>query len=136
MMFKKIKNTYERDGFKLLVTAGDTVEASIIESKLSASGIKTVRSYREPGAYLTLVLGNTIMGEDMLVEEGTFEAARSILESAQEVSDEDILSDESFNDETMKARNEENLKKLSIYAWIMMAVFLLIIAAAIILYIL
>jgi hypothetical protein len=122
--------------FTLLVTAGDTVEAGIIESKLNAGGIKTVRKYREPGAYLNVILGNTIMGVDILVEEDKLEEARIILESAQEVSDEDILADESFSDETVKTKNEENLKKLSLYAWIIMAVFLIIIAAAVIIYIL
>jgi hypothetical protein len=53
-----------------------------------------------------------------------------------EVSDEDILSDDSFNDDAIKARNEESLKKLSLYAWIMMSILLIIIAAAIVIYIL
>lgn len=135
-MVKKNKKPQPMDGFKLLITANDTIEANIIESKLKASGIETIRKYREPGAYLTLVLGKTIMGVDILVAEDKLEEARCLLESALELSDEDILSDDSFNDDAIKARNEESLKKLSLYAWIMMSILLIIIAAAIVIYIL
>lgn len=134
-MFKKSKKAQGVEGFRLLVTAGDAIEASIIESELNAAGIDTIRNYREPGAYLALVLGNTIMGVDILVSEDKYEEAREILESASEISDEDILADSSFNDESIRARNEDNLKKLGTSAWIMLTILLIIIAAAIVIYI-
>lgn len=133
-MIKKNKSQQCPDGFKLLITANDTIEANIIESKLKAAGIDTVKKYHEPGAYLTLVLGKTIMGVDIIVPEDKLDEAKAILESAHDVSDEDILTDASFDDEAIKSKNEESLKKLSIYTWIMMAILLVIFALIIVLY--
>ncbi|MGI6125327.1 MAG: putative signal transducing protein, partial [Acetivibrionales bacterium] len=70
------------DGQVFLTTASDSVEADIIESKLAEAQIPVYKKYREPGAYLNLVLGNTTMGIDLFVPEESIEEANSILESA------------------------------------------------------
>lgn len=134
MFTKKNKIAKTPDGFKLLITVDDTIEADIIESKLNASGIKILRNYREPGAYLTLVLGKTTMGVDIFVTEDKLEEAKGFLESAKEVSDADILADPSFSDESIKAQNTENLKKISIGMWILMSIFFIVFVAVIVLY--
>ncbi len=117
-----------------LITVDDTVEADILESKLKASGIPVFREYRETGAYLTLVLGKSSFGVDMFVQKDRFEEARNILESAQDIKDEDILSDPSFSDESLKEANEEFLKKLDRRTW-WMAIFFFAAVAVLIFFI-
>ncbi len=135
MLKKKNKMPKNSDGFKLLITVDDTIEADIIESKLNASEIKTIRNYHEPGAYLTLILGKTIMGVDIFVEEDKFDEANALLESAKEVSDEDILTDPSFSDESTKNQNTDVLKKLNIGVWILISILILILVAILVFYI-
>lgn len=124
------------EGQAFLITAGDSVEASIIESKLEAAQIPVYKKYREPGAYLNLVLGNTSMGVDLFVSEERVEEATEILESASDISDEDILSDPSFSDEFIKNKNEEELNNISKKAKLIAAVFIVAVIALIILYLL
>jgi hypothetical protein len=102
----------------------DTVEADIMESKLKASGIAVLRNYRESGAYLTLILGKSSFGVDMFVPTDRLEEAKEILASAQDIKDEDILSDPSFNDEELKVANEEFLKKMDRRTWWMAGFFI------------
>ncbi|HHY65137.1 MAG TPA: hypothetical protein GX501_08830 [Clostridiaceae bacterium] len=121
------------DGFRLLMNVEDDIEAGIIESKLKTCGIDTIKSYREQGDLLNIVLGKSFMGVDILVPEDKYEEARNLLDSAQDIKDEEILADESFNDETAKASSEAELKKLNRFAWIMVALVLVVIAAAVVL---
>ena len=120
-------------GQALLITVDDTVEADILESKLQVSGIPVLRQYRETGAYLTLILGKTSFGVDMYVPKDMLEEARNIIASAEDVKDEDILSDPSFSDESLKKANEEFLEKMDRRTWWMAGFFFA--AVAIILYI-
>lgn len=124
MLYKKNNKAVEPpEGQSLLVTVDDTVEADILESKLKASGIEVVRNYRESGAYLTLVLGKSSFGVDMFVPTERLEEAKEILASAQNISDEDILKDPSFNDQALQAENEEFLKKMDRRTWWMAGFF-------------
>lgn len=136
-MFKnkdKKQNNNPPEGQALLFTAADTIEADIIEFKLAANNIHISKSYREAGAYLTLVLGKSSMGVDIFVSEEKLEEAKIILESAQEITDEDILGDPSFSDEGVKNENNEALKSLSKKAWWMTAAFLLVVIVFIVYY--
>lgn len=129
MIYKKSKKPVTPpEGQSLLVTVDDTVEADILESKLKASGIAVSRSYRESGAYLTLVLGKSSFGVDMFVPTDRLEEAKEILSSAQDIKDEDILSDPSFNDKELQAANEEFLKKMDRRTWWMAGFFIAAVA--------
>lgn len=111
MFFRKIKSN-PPEGMAFITTASDVIEAEVIESRLKASGIPVLKKHRGPGGYIAVVLGNSTYGIDMFVPEDRADEAKSILESADGISDEDILSDPSFNDESVRAANEEYLKKL------------------------
>ena len=136
MFNKKTDNKHKPpvEGQAFLITAGDSIEADIIESKLSAAEIPVFRKYREPGAYLEIILGNTTMGIDLFVPEEKIEEAKAILESASDVSDDEILADPSFNDESIKNQNERNLNDLAHKAVIMSSVFIVLIIVIIVLY--
>ena len=136
-MFKKKddnKHNPPVEGQVFLITAGDSIEADIIESKLSTAGIPVYRKYREPGAYLEIILGTTTMGIDLFVPEEKIEEAKSILDSASDVSDDEILADPSFNDESVKNQNEQNLNNVANKAVIMASVFIVLIIILIVLY--
>ena len=136
MFNKKADNKHKPpvEGQAFLITAGDSIEADIIESKLSIAQIPVYRKYREPGAYLEIILGNTTMGIDLFVPEEKLEEAKKLLESASDVSDDEILADPSFNDESIKNENEQNLNNLANKAVIMASVFIVLIIIIIVLY--
>jgi len=56
----------------------DDIEASIVEAKLRASGIPTIKRYREAGGYLEIYMGMNSFGVDLYVP-------RHLLEEAQVV---------------------------------------------------
>ena len=120
--------------FRSLITASDRIEADILESKLSAAQIPVYKKYRGPGAYLNIVLGNTSMGVDLFIPEERLEEAKGILESTSDVSDEEILADPSFNDESIKKENDEILNSLNNKVKIITAVFIVVVIALIVLY--
>jgi len=130
---KRKKKDTPPQGMAFLATAEDKIEADVLESKLEAYGIPVARKYRENGAYLTILLGNTAFGIDLFVPTDRLGEARRMISSAQEINDEDILSDPSFSDDSVKNANEELLKKADrrIY-W--MAVFLIAAIAVFIIY--
>jgi hypothetical protein len=129
---KKEKKIVPPEGMALLITADDKIAADVLESKLEAYGIQTTRKYRETGAYLTILLGNSAYGIDIFVPADKLDEAKDIIASAEEIKDEDILSDPSFSDEALKKTNEELLKKLDNRAWLMAGVFIIAIAVLII----
>ena len=132
---RKSRKNMPPEGMAHLVTASNTIEADILESKLKSYGIEVFRKYRENGAYLTLVLGLSSLGVDLFVPEERAKEAKEILKSAEGIKDEDILADPSFKDKALKAENEEFLKKLDKRAkW--MALFFIAAAAVLIYYIL
>ncbi|NLX64178.1 MAG: DUF2007 domain-containing protein [Clostridiaceae bacterium] len=136
-MFKRKDDNKQKppvEGQAFLITAGDSIEADIIESKLSTAEIPVYRKYREPGAYLEIILGNTTMGIDLFVPEEKIEEAKAILESAADVSDDEILADPSFNNQSIKDQNERNLDNLANKVVIMASVFIALILIIIVLY--
>lgn len=122
------------EGQAFLTTASDSFEADIIESKLATAEIPVYKKYRGAGAYLDIVLGSTAMGIDLFVAEEKIEEAKGILESASDVSDEEILADPSFSDESVKNQNEQNLNNLNNKVLIIASVFIIAVIALIVLY--
>ncbi|NMA64927.1 MAG: DUF2007 domain-containing protein [Clostridiaceae bacterium] len=125
---KKAKKAEAPEGMEFLLTTSDNIEAEIIGSYLKPAGIPVVKRHREPGAYLTLLLGNSSYGVDLFVPSDKLEEALELIESAKNVRDEDILADPSFNDEVLIAENEEFLKKLDKKVGWMAAIFLAVVA--------
>lgn len=136
MFNKKNENEHKPpiEGQVFLITASDRIEADILESKLSVAQIPVYKKYRGPGAYLNIVLGNTSMGVDLFIPEERLEEAKGILESTSDVSDEEILADPSFNDESIKKENDEILNSLNNKVKIITAVFIVVVIALIVLY--
>ena len=129
---KKSKVNLAPEGVSLLVTADDKIEADVLESKLVAYGIPVAREYRETGAYLTILLGNTAFCIDLFVPTDRLNEAKNIIASAMEIKDEDILSDPSFSDKSLKEANDEFMKKTDKRIWWMAGFF--IAAVAILIY--
>lgn len=136
MFNKKNENEHKPpiEGQVFLITASDRIEADILESKLSVAQIPVYKKYRGPGAYLNIVLGNTSMGVDLFIPEERLEEAKGILESTSDVSDEEILADPSFNDESIKKENDEVLNSLNNKVKIIAAVFIVVVIALVVLY--
>lgn len=136
MFNKKADNEHKPplEGQAFLITASDSVEADIIESKLATAEITVYKKYRGAGAYLDIVLGSTAMGIDLFVHEEKIDEAKGILESASDVSDEEILADPSFNDESVKTQNEQNLNNLTSKVLVIASVFITLVIALIVLY--
>ncbi|MGI6085421.1 MAG: hypothetical protein ACOYIF_08245 [Acetivibrionales bacterium] len=122
------------EGQAFLLTASDSIEAGIIESKLKASNIPVYKKYRGAGAYLNLVLGNTSMGIDLFVPKEKLDEAIGIINSASDISDEEILSDPSFYDEAVKKSNDEFIKNLGRKNRLIAYAFIAAVIALIILY--
>ncbi len=95
----------------LLTTAGDSIEADMIEARLRESNIPVLREYREPGAFLNIALGTTTLGIDLYVPKDRLEEAKELIDAGQEVSEEEILNHPSFTEEAAKA-NDELIKSL------------------------
>lgn len=136
MFKKKADNDHKPpvEGQAYLITASDSIEADIIESKLSIAEIPVYKKHRGPGAYLNIILGNSAMGIDIFVPEDRMEEAKALLESASDVSDDEILADPSFNDESVKNQNEQMLNNMTNKTIITMSIFIVLIIAAIVLY--
>jgi hypothetical protein len=134
MFFKKGRKINQLEGQALLLTASDDVEAIIVVSMLKANEIPATKVYREDGGFFTMVLGKSLMGVDVFVPEEMLDSAKEILDSAQDINDEEILADPSFDDASINKHNEESLKSLGKKAlWIGVAL-LAIIAAYLIFY--
>ena len=121
-MLKNKSNRKKSNPFKnaaLLLTANDTTEADIIESKLNAFGIPSIRRHRGTGAYLTIIFGKSNFGVDIYVPEDRLNEAKDIIESTNDIGDEEILNDPSFYDESLKEAHEEYIKKLDRRNWLM-----------------
>ncbi len=129
MFFKKKgQKTNQIEGQTLLLTASDDVEANIIESILKANEVPITKVYRDNGGFFTIVLGKSVLGIDVFVPMEMLEKAKEILDSAQDIDDEEILADPSFNDESINMQNEDSLNKLSKKAlWMGIALIVLIV---------
>ena len=80
MFKKKADNDHKPpvEGQAYLITASDSIEADIIESKLQLREIPVYKN-TGAGAYLNIILGNTAMGIDILSLEDRMEEAKGFL---------------------------------------------------------
>lgn len=63
-----------------LCTAGDSLEADILESKLRGEDIACIRKYEGAGNYVEIVFGvNSARGIDLFVAEKNYEDACNII---------------------------------------------------------
>jgi len=62
-----------------LTTASDSLEADYLEAVLKEHHIPVMRKYRESGAYLNIIMGNTVMGIDLYVPASSLEAAKELI---------------------------------------------------------
>ena len=67
-----------RDGV-FLCTANNSLEASILESKLTGEGIPSERRYRNAGNYLEIFMGASSYPIDIYVPEQALEDAKNII---------------------------------------------------------
>ena len=79
--FFGLDRAHEKDGMKLLTTAHDDVELSILCSILDGEKIPYVTVDRGTGTALRLITGYSMYGTDILVAEEALEAALDILEA-------------------------------------------------------
>jgi len=107
---KEDKNKAWRDGV-FLCTASNSLEASILESKLEGEGIPSERRYRNAGNYLEIFMGASSYPIDIYVPELALEDAQNIilafpLEEGTPI-DFDELTDEEI-DELIGTSNAED----------------------------
>lgn len=95
-----------------LATAGDSIEADMLEARLRENDIPVLRRYRESGDYLNVIMGKTTFGIDLYVPQDRLEEAKGLIETDTDVADEEILSDPSFSDESVEEANDAFLEKL------------------------
>ncbi len=63
----------------LLAAALDDAGVSFVKQLLRQAGIAVWRRDREAGGYLRIVMGSSVYGSDLYVDEGQLEAARAVL---------------------------------------------------------
>jgi len=91
-------NSNNKNAEEFFLSVKDDIEASIVEAKLRASGIPTIKRYREAGGYLEIYMGMNSFGVDLYVP-------RHLLEEAQVVyslTDRVMLEEESATTEEIK----------------------------------
>lgn len=67
----------------LLTTAGDSIEAEIIEGLLNANGIPVLKKYSDVGGYMTIYAGTSFTGVDLYVPSRLLDKAKELLENIQ-----------------------------------------------------
>lgn len=90
----------ERDGMKLLTTAHDDVELSILCSILDEEKIPYLTIDRGTGTALRLITGYSMYGTDIMVPEEALDTASEILEAYRngEPVEEDCLEEDEEED--------------------------------------
>lgn len=97
-----------------LLTAGDIMEANMIEALLKANDIPALKKYRGNGAYLKIVMGGTVFGVDMYVPKQLLEKASRVVKESREASLDDtfpynvIAEEASLNDSTQTENASQN----------------------------
>lgn len=73
------RETPWRDGV-YLTTAGSTLEADILESKLAAEGIPCIKNYRGAANFMEVAIGtNTLQDIEIYVPADTLERAKEVI---------------------------------------------------------
>ncbi|HOK42389.1 MAG TPA: DUF2007 domain-containing protein [Thermoclostridium caenicola] len=120
-----------------LTTASDSIEADLLEAILREHHIPVMRKYRESGAYLNIIMGNTVMGIDLYVPASSLEDARNLIRpdlqdendvNMYEVPDtaedtENIEKDE--NDEILELRDEKTVIQRKSILMVLQIIFIL-----------
>ena len=96
---------YVDDEPAFLVTVRDSIEAGMVESQLKVYGIPVLRSFKESGGYMSVLMGDTVMGIDIYVPSKLLEQATEIISSDLGVSDAEIEND--AMDEQAELQSEE-----------------------------
>jgi len=111
----------EREVF--LTNVRDEYEADMIESILSSNCIKASRKHREAGGYLSIYMGNSVLGMDIYVLESAYEAAKELIETEQEARVEE--DNKEFVEEQTLYKQEEIIrnKRRSMKAWMILLFF-------------
>ncbi|MDF2801951.1 MAG: hypothetical protein K0S61_1854 [Anaerocolumna sp.] len=68
-------------------------EADIIEGILTSNNIKVLINYREAGSYLSIYMGDSLLGLDIYVFESDYETAKELIETEQEAGVEEEIKD-------------------------------------------
>lgn len=78
----KNKNKEEWRGGVFLVTAEDSLQADIFESKLRGEGIPCLRKYKGAGNFMEIAMGQSLAYPiDLYVPKETLEDAKNIIEA-------------------------------------------------------
>jgi hypothetical protein len=81
----KIRNSKATDeNFKFneeifLISVRDDIEAKIIEAKLNAYEVPTLKKYKGLGSYMSVYMGSTVFGIDIYVPTHLFDTAKDLI---------------------------------------------------------
>lgn len=93
-----VMNPNNNNAEAFFLSVKDDIEASIVEAKLRASGIPTLKRYREAGGYLEIYMGMNSFGVDLYVPRHLLEEARIVYSLTDRV----MLEEESATTEEIK----------------------------------
>lgn len=99
----------------LLAAALDDAGVSLAEQLLRQAGIPVWRRDREAGGYLRIVMGSSVYGSDLYVDEEQLEAARAVLADGFPIMEE-IEPDEELEAEAQHRRGFSRLMSLLLAA--------------------
>ena len=114
----------EYDVEAFLVSAGNNVEADLIEALLESYKIPVMKKYKGADGYLNIYMGMTNSGIDLYVPSNALETAREIINSRPEqvIGNDDIQSVNGENNNT-EALDNAYLKKRRLRTWIILLFF-------------
>jgi predicted amidophosphoribosyltransferase len=112
----------EYDKQILLTTVNNDMQASLLESLLTAYKIPVYKRYKEAGAYMEVYMGMARFGVDIFVPSKLKQQALEILNSQAEslAEDTDFQADEN----NMEQLEEEYQKKRQLRTWLLLLIFL------------
>lgn len=116
---------YDREA--LLISVGDEIRAEIIESYLQSNHIPVWKKHNESGAYMEVYMRMSSYGIDLYVPSRLLDKAKKILKEIED--HEEVPTQE---DDELKRKSKSYNRKRTIRAWIVLAILLLGILAALI----
>lgn len=117
-------------GWVYLINVADEHEADLVESILLTEGIPVQRKHREGGDYMAIYMGMSRFGIDLFVPEDKLEVAEGLLKG-----DAMDMPEEAPEDDTAIEAEKYEAKRRGIVWIILMYLFLPVIAAIILNYI-
>lgn len=118
-LVEKLETLHEKEAAafgkeEYLISAGNNLEADIIEALLKVNHIPVLRKYREAGSYLAIYMGDSIYGADLYVPSHMLEQALRIVENSRNNSDLDEMADDVFAEELSdEAADDELIDEIS-----------------------